>query len=379
MHIALLCTELPPKLNGIGDYTYYLAQQLAQANLTVTLLSGAGDFLCPPGCTLDSSAYTPGSTILQSLPKALHRSNPDWLVIQYNPFMYARRGFNPWLVAAIQQAKQTNPKLKIALMAHELFMPPDNFKFAVMGAFQRLQLWVLLSFTEVVFTSIERWAQMIQPWNPKQTILPVPVGSNIPVQNLSETAKLALRNELGIPQEALIIGTFGSAHYGRMQGLVLNTFQSLRSAGYPVHLLFIGSGSAELQSTCPPTLLPFLHTTGFVEPIRASHYLQIIEIFLAPFLDGISARRTSAISGLAHGLPVLSNYGHATDAFWRIALPTSLVTVEDEVGWNQLVLHCVQDPKVRMQLAKQGHDLYLQRFTWPGIAEQMVAALVTHS
>ncbi|WP_218079980.1 glycosyltransferase family 4 protein [Anthocerotibacter panamensis] len=379
MHLALLTPELPPAPNGIGDYTYYLAQPLAEAGVKTTLLTGPGAFHCPLGCAWDNRAFEFGARVLKTLPQAVSSCKPDWLILQYNPFLYARRGFNPWLVAAVYQAKQAHPGLKLALMAHELFMPPDNLKFAVMGAFQRLQLWVLLGMTEVVFTSIERWAEMIQPWAPQKPILPIPVGSNIPVQLISEDQKRALRRELGIPEDGFILGSFGSAHYGRMQGLVLKTFRHLREAGLPVHLLFIGSGSDELKAACPPQLRPFLHTTGFLEPRQASHHLQVIEVFLAPFLDGISARRTSALSGLAHGLPVLSTVGHATDAYWQQEFPESLVAVSDEAGLTRLALQCAQDEQLRTQWAQKGYELYQKRFTWPAIAGQMLKTLAKYS
>ncbi len=375
MYLALLTTELPPKPNGIGDYTYFLGEALASQGHQITLLTGAGDFQTPTGCRLLTTAFTPSQGILDSLPPALATSQPDWLVIQYNPFMYARRGITPWLPLAIQKCKKMFPQLKIAIMAHELFVQPENWKFMVMHPFQKAQLWSLLQLVDVAFVSIEQWTKLIKSWIPNKPVVHLPVSTNIPLAVLADQDKPLLKHQLNLPEHALILGSFGSGHMGKMQGLLLNSLRKLREQNIPAYLLFIGSGGKAMQAVCPPDLQPFLITTGFLDTVQTSHYFQIIDLFLSPFLDGISTRRTSAICGFTHGLPVLSTYGHLSDSFWRDELADNLVAVADEAGFSQLVLRAAQEPAFRAKLSEAGLRLYPRYFTWEKITEKLLHTL----
>jgi glycosyltransferase involved in cell wall biosynthesis len=375
MHIAILIPELPPKVNGIGDYTFFLSQALAnQFNCKITLLTSEGNFQCPQGCQLEKGVFVPGSALLETLPKAMSRLQADWFVIQYNPFLYAHRGFNPWFIGAVAKVRAQQPHLRMAVMAHELFMTAENFKYAVMGTFHRIQLWGLLRSIDLAFSSIDAWAAELRHWLPNKPVFSLPVGSNVPVAPMTANALSALRQQLGIDPDAQVLGAFGSYHVGRMPERVVRTLEVLHERNIKVHLLFIGSGGEHLRKICPDHLHPMLTTTGALGCEAVSHHLQLVDVLISPFLDGISTRRSSAISCLAHGLPLLTTSGRLSDALWLEAFGDYLIPVENEDAYfasaQQLCLHAEN----QANLAQKSKFLYQSQFTWERIAGRFLDA-----
>ena len=52
-------------------------------------------------------------------------------------------------------------------------------------------------------------------------------------------------------------------------------------------------------------------------------------MLVQPYLDGISTRRSSAMAGLALGVPIVSNAGVATEALWVDSGAIALVPADD--------------------------------------------------
>ena len=92
----------------------------------------------------------------------------DAVVVQYNPFMYGRWGFAPWLPAALWRARRSRGAPEIALMVHEPYVPMVNWRWALMGLWQRSQLLALYGMADVVFASIDSWAAMLGRLRPEE-------------------------------------------------------------------------------------------------------------------------------------------------------------------------------------------------------------------
>src|SRR5262249_2611043 len=63
-----------------------------------------------------------------------------WMLLQYNPFRYGRAGFAPRLVADVVALR----RVPLALMVHEAWIDMVSLRSALIGAYQRAQLRVLL-------------------------------------------------------------------------------------------------------------------------------------------------------------------------------------------------------------------------------------------
>ncbi|MEO0856485.1 MAG: hypothetical protein AAFY55_06475, partial [Bacteroidota bacterium] len=100
MHVALLFPTLPPRLDGIGDYTARLAAELGE-HIRATVLTAQTDAAPIPGATVDvafSKTLRKGILhVVEAVTRRFEADRPDWLVVQYNPFSYGAYGLNPWL------------------------------------------------------------------------------------------------------------------------------------------------------------------------------------------------------------------------------------------------------------------------------------------
>jgi glycosyltransferase involved in cell wall biosynthesis len=104
--------------------------------------------------------------------------------------------------------------------------------------------------------------------------------------------------------------------------------------------------------------------------------LSAADLFLAPFSDGVSARRSSAMSALQHGVPVLTTDGPLTDSLLRDANAIALTAVGDSVAFEVEAVSLAASAERRRMLGNAGRALYETEFDWPVLARRFVAAVL---
>ena len=107
----------------------------------------------------------------------------------------------------LRTAIRENPETRLAVMFHEDFVPAINWKFAIMRQWQRWQFKKLGRAAHLVFFSIDPWVKRYSSWFPGKPVLHLPVGSNIP---LIEISNREARRRLGITDGKLVLGLFGA-------------------------------------------------------------------------------------------------------------------------------------------------------------------------
>ena len=252
MNIALAHPAFPPALDGIADYSACLAAELSKRT-QVSVLTGEGQEPTQiPGVSIDegfSASIDEAFSIarpqsVRRLMYAVRRVAPDWLILQYNPFSYGRWGLNLYLPPVVRSIKRHLPRIKIALMVHEPFVPVESWKFAIMTTWQRWQLWMLGRSADVVLFSIEPWANRFRSWWPNKPVLHLPVGSNIPRLSISRTDA---RKRNDIREYTTVIGVFGSAHPSRMLNRVRDVAKEVLRYSDDTLLLYIGPDGQKVQ------------------------------------------------------------------------------------------------------------------------------------
>src|SRR5439155_8248322 len=85
------------------------------------------------------------------------------------------------------------------------------------------------------------------------------------------------------------------------------------------------------------------------------------DVMLQPYPDGISTRRTSTITLLAHGCPVVTNSGALTESLW--ASGGAIVAAgPDPALIASAVVDLLYDDERREQLGRQALRLYNRAF-----------------
>jgi glycosyltransferase involved in cell wall biosynthesis len=98
-------------------------------------------------------------------------------------------------------------------------------------------------------------------------------------------------------------------------------------------------------------------------PESVAAHLSACDVLLQPFPDGISARRTSAMAGLALGIATVTTEGHLTDSVWPASEAVSLAPAGDVATMAGLVLDLLEAPDRSRALGERGARLYRDRFS----------------
>ncbi len=355
MRIALLARESSASVDAIHDHTVRLADALRGAGADVDLRLRR-----PDGSWADGTGVT-------------HRRLGDGLdgydvvLLQYNPFLYGRRGFAPWLPVALWRLRAARSRPRVALLIHETAMPLHSARWALMGLWQRAQLRALRPAADVTFASIDRWAEDLGRLRPKRPTVHLPVGSNLPDMR---SAREPRRAALGVDSETLVVATLTTGHPWQLLDLAAAALRRLAEAdGRRLVLLALGAGAGE-----PPGLPPPVEVVrpGPVPADELAASLAAADLFLAPFKDGVSTKRGSLMAALQHGLAIVGTCGESTDA--SLAASGALVLVPCEPSlFAKAALEVGTDPDRRRALGVAARRLYATEFDWPVLARRILA------
>jgi glycosyltransferase involved in cell wall biosynthesis len=371
MKIHIISPALPPKLDGIGDYTALLSTELAKSE-TVKILTGRGQTPKPIHGVEMMPAFTfnDPKSYWNILP-IIEADNPDWVLLQYNPFMYGRWGLNLQLPEVMHRIKRVSPGTRIAVMYHEMYVPPITWQFAVMTTWQRWQLQRIGQAADVLFCSIQAWTVALQRRFPSKPVHHLPVGSNIP---MSKITRVEARARLGINHAVCVLGVFGTMHPSRMLGWVREAAERVCATGRQVLVLYIGPNGDVMQQAMGK--IPLI-ADGPLSSEEVSWRLQAMDVYLAPFHDGITTRRTSMTAALLHELPVVTTDGPLTDDILRQENGNSLLLadVTDSDAFCSHVVALIENENQREVLAAAAKVLYERVFEWKVITKSLVMAI----
>jgi glycosyltransferase involved in cell wall biosynthesis len=345
LRIALVYRDRGEQVDGIRDHTRRLADALERTGAAdVRIEFGAG-----PGF----------ATAL--------RPDDDVLLVQYNPFSYARWGFAPWLPVELFRARR---RRRVALMVHEPYVPMRNVRWSLMGAWQRLQLWLLWVSAGVVFASIEPWTTRFARWRPRRPVHHLPVGSNLPD---GRARRDDARSRLGIAAGEVVLATLGSNSPAWLGAPVLAAAAAVATAGCPASALLLGADAPEVEHL--GDVLP-VRRPGWLSDEDLAAAIAAADLFLVPLADGVSTRRTTLMAALQHGLPVVATRGPLTD---RELLDAGdalrLVPVARTDLFAATARELAQAPAARVRLGEAGRALYERAFAWESTAARVLRAL----
>ncbi len=373
--IAVIAPTYPPYRCGVGDYTAMLTEALCASGWHVHIFTTQREVQPTVSPQLTVSAVVPAWTVRQvwAVAAMVAHGRPEAVLLQYVPYLYARRGVGGAapLLAWLLRLRG----LRVVTVMHEPYVPLwKTLRWFVVGLIQRAMLLGVLSASAGVATSTGFWAGELRRWLPwyGQRIRRVAVGSNIPLLPFNAAERMAQRQRLDIAPHEVVLVFFGKLHVSKLIESVLRSPSYLRERGVPATLLMIGQDAAEVSPVMGRLgIAPDgVRCTGYSSVEDVSRYLHCADICLAPFIDGVSTRRTTVMAALQHGVAVVTTEGHSTERD-LFAQDVAMTRAGDEHGFLEAVLQLARDPAQRTALAERGAQLYTREFHWPGIARQI--------
>ena len=200
----------------------------------------------------------------------------------------------------------------------------------------------------------------------------IPVGANLPIP----PAPLSHSQDM-VPTIGVFSITGGESGARETQIIVDAVRHAAQKLG-KVRLSIFGR-HAELRETALRDglcgLPVDLFVEGVVDPAQAVQKLSACDLLL--FIRGpISSRRSSAIAGIACGLPVIAYAGSETAAPITDA-GVVLVSPDQPDDLNAALVRVLSDFTYRTDLAARSRAAYQTHFAWPAIAVRFSALLGT--
>lgn len=400
MRLAILSPSLPPEVCGVGDYSAQVIKEFVHAGHEVCVwtchpkaLEGNTPLEGFPNLKLFLSPRPWGvSTFLRLLwdlrsLKAQKQWMPDAFLVQYTPYTFAPKtcGVHPGLPLFVFLLRLLY-RIPVILVAHELHYPfLMTLQGICLGPAHYLQ-WIGLLFaaTHVVFTyetpclkyrKIFWWKQKRLTW--------IPVGTNIlPNAEVSELDLYSIDPWLAsIPKDQVVLLHFGRGH---PTNLLSYTFRVLREAQKKwgknrVSLFFIGVSqdkiNEELKKFEYRDIQSQTFGLGFLSERQASLWISRANLLLAPFLDGVSTRRTSVMAAFAHAKPVTTTFNWSTNPSIPWSQFCVIMAAEDEEKYVNDTLQLLSNPERAKKLGLAGKQYFDACFSWTRIGEKFLEVI----
>jgi hypothetical protein len=336
--IGLYCPDVPPVPGGVSDHTLILAQSLNAFGHPPVVLARRGDpaRFAPITCVTGL-----GPT---DVARAARAHGVHTVVIQYVPFLFARRGVSPALVLGVRRMVAAG--LRIALIIHEPFVPFTRLPWLVTGFPQRWQFGYMLRRCSHVYAPLPRYAEIGRRYGGPDTVVAVaPIGATLPV---SPVARADARRALGLTDGMVAIGVFSPAASGFGHDWIAAAATRLASRA-DVTWVRYGFGSDRALPGYP--IGPNVITVGETDPDTVGRVTRALNLAAAPYVDGLTMRRSGAMLALAHGIPTVSSTGHLFDPRLREMADCEPTPEAFAARLERLVL----DAEERRKLALRSH------------------------
>ncbi len=367
----LLTGEFPPDTGGVAHFTATIAGALAGRDLDVHVwapaTAAAGATSSPRTFSFHALSDRFGPRSRADLRAAT--APGDVILLQYAPNALGARGANVafcrWLIA--ESARGCD----VRVMFHEPFFyfgwqsPARN----VLALVQRAMAAMLLRAASVAYVSTWSWASLLRRYAPARVRFAwVPVPSAVPViHDAGEVRRL--RTAL---DASLVVGHFSSYSEDVQRPLRL-ALQDILARHRDVAVLCIGRGGEQMVASMGGAD-PRVRATGELGAPDLSRAIQACDLFVQPYPDGATTRRTSLATLLAHGSAVVTTTGKYTEPLWMAdGDVVAMAPADDRRCLSAEVTRLVESRPRRRELAANARAFY-DRHLEPGRAVDALLA-----
>jgi len=353
----------PPDIGGLASYSSTVADALRRGGAVVHVwCPGAGD-RNDRGIAVHAAPNRWRLLDFGTVGRELSRcAAPRTLFVQWVPHGYGYRSLNVAFVGWLAW-RAWRQRDRLELMVHEPWLEFDarRPRVAVAALVHRFMAWVLARSAARIWVSIPAWLPLIRRLAPSVEIGWLPVPGQVPV--VRDAAEVtAVRDRLS-PNRTPVVGHYGT--YGELiTQLLAPSLERLLEGRPDVTVALMGLGSREFRDrwmTSRPQLASRVFATGVLDEHALSLHIQACDVLLQPYPDGVSARRSTAVSLLAHGAAVVTTFGHLSEGLWAESGAVDAVAL-DPVALAGAVQRLLDDPAKRVARARAAIELYERVF-----------------
>lgn len=380
LRVCMVTGEYPPLRGGVADYTALLVEALRARSHTVRVV------------TTGESSRTDREDIAavprwdrhaaRSLAYQLQSMDADVVHLQYQTAAF---GMSPVVNALPLILRRIGVRVPFVTTFHDLREP---YLFPKAGKLRNLANHFLIGLSSgCIFTDPSDLVRA----HPRRPHAWIPMGPT--VLPCTTDDRSSARRALGIGEDETILGYFGFINASKGVDRLLLACERLMRAEVDFRLLFVGDSLGASDSTNTGTsaevwaladrlgLTSLLVHTGSLEPKDLTRALRVPDLFVLPFVDGASLRRSSLLTCLAHGVPVVtSEVGPMPDLCssalvspfeqpqdFRLDQSVLSSPVGDDAALARTIFRALNDPEQRKRAMVEGVAL-ASRLDWSLVA-----------
>lgn len=367
MHWIILTGEYPPRRGGVSDYSFRLAHGLLELGDDVEVCTpcGRGDELGTGRVRVQRLPDHFGWHSFRLLGRAFRALPVGAIVlIQYVPHAYGWKAMNFPFALWVWMNRR---RVSIWTYFHEVAYPREKdqpWRQRIIALVTRMMAGLVARASARIYLSIPAWEESLREVAPiRVPVVWMPVPSNMP--GAAEAAEVAkIRATIGRNDAGVVVGHFGT--FGSHSSTFLGRLLPALLLSLPeVAILLIGRGSEAFIGQFGRShsiLSRRIHAADNLPAQAVANHVGACDLLVQPYVDGVSSRRTTAMTGLALGIPVVTNDGPLTEPLWRKDGAVSLAPSLDVATFVELVEGLVKDEAARRSLGDRGRILYDSRF-----------------
>ncbi len=294
-----------------------------------------------------------------------------WVLLQYTALMWSRRGLPLGLLLVLWLLKLRGSK--ICVVFHDISGDAAQAwkqKLGIALQYQVMRIACRWAERSVLTVPLEQ-----VPWLPRNIkhSFFIPIGPNFP-----ETPESLRDSAPGAPKTSTIavFGITGGARTSEEVADIAYAARQAKSRGGRLRLVALGRGSAEAAADLRKQLNASgveLSALGLLPAEQVRQTLARADVLL--FVRGfISSRRSSAIAGIACGLPIVGYRGQET-GFPVTEAGVLLVPRNDREALADALARVLGDEPLRRELRQRSLAAAQKYFSWDAIAAQFIGAL----
>lgn len=305
MKILFITDNFPPLVDGVGDYTYNIAQQFAEYDHEVYIICKKNPKInteinrmtvLPIIDKWDFSCHKP-------IIRFIKEKKIDVVSLQYVPHGFHPKGLPFPIIKLTKEIKKSNTKL--FTFFHEVSVEKGNIRRTLLSTVMQYISKKIIENSDYIATSIGYYRNMILKLVPYKKNIPlIPIASNIPETSMSEKELLDLKKEF-VSRDETLISFFGIRNIQSS----IDAIVDLKNRGHKIKILLIGK-----TSSLPDNLPQDTFKTGILDIEELDKYFKISDIFILPQdnIYGCSFKSGSLAAGLRNKLPIITAKGKMT-------------------------------------------------------------------
>lgn len=373
MRILIITKNFPPKIDGVGDYSFHL-QRALQGKPEIDKVFIAASFQEEiKEVSNIYFFYKWNFGEFKALDQYIQKNRINSVLFQYVPY-----SFNRWGVPFLLPFKLKLLHVKLIIVFHEVRIKLIPWrKNYIIGLAQAAIAKSLYKIADKIITSTAFYSHLISRHDKAGKINIVPVGSNMG----ADVSSFQFEKN----QESFTLGSFGQSI--RSYPLILEAAKQLLPAIPALKVLFIGALTLEERNRIEAEadslgIRHILTLTGRLPAAAVQQQLQASDIYLMlenPNYDtwnGSSFRSGSLAAAIQVGLPIIGNAGQLTSHEMEANPGITLLNPPSAEALARAILEFYKMPKSEKErLIGAVLQLYKDKLAWPKIADQFLKVI----